>query len=497
MKFRIPGSQQGKDAGTPDSSASVGRQTESAKPASSVARSETGLTGASVASQAPKSSLEEVPLPTSHRLSVEVPSGRSGRPLSQPKTKASDVSDASAADYAFQVPETPPRGSGFGKHYLPKGFSLNAADDTGKPSENLPFPLAEEEGARHVLCQDSLMPWTYLLNIPGKNVRDILIDAFNDWMRCSPANLAVIKQVVGYLHTGSLIIDDIEDESATRRGEPAAHIVYGTARALNAGNYVYFLAMEKLLTLQSTECVMVFTNEMLNLHRGQGRDIFWRTTSYIATEEEYRQMVCDKTGGLFRLAIRFMQLLSSISDVRPTSRIASSSTFGSEVDAAVASSTPGRMMSPSVYTATSDFTALADQLACYFQVRDDLINLASPKFHEKKGFCEDITEGKLSFIALHSLRSYRDQKKTKEMDELLTILKSKTEDRKVMKRALTLMDNTKSFDHTVKYLKSLYSEIESSISSLGKNLKLSKLLEQIASEVDDCYDVRKRVIEAK
>ena len=94
------------------------------------------------------------------------------------------------------------------------------------------------------------------------------------------------------------------------------------------------------------------------------------------------------------------------------------------------------------------------------------------------------------------MRTYRDQKKTKEMEELLAILKSKTEDRKVMKRALTLMDNTKSFDYTVKYLKSLYGEIESSIVSLGKNQKLTKLLETIASEVDDCHDVRKRIIEA-
>ena len=95
------------------------------------------------------------------------------------------------------------------------------------------------------------------------------------------------------------------------------------------------------MTLQSTECVMVFTNEMLNLHRGQGRDIFWRTTSYIASEEEYKYMVCDKTGGLFRLAIRFMQLLSSLPDIRPPSRIASSSTFGSEVDAVSSNTVSG------------------------------------------------------------------------------------------------------------------------------------------------------------
>ena len=67
-------------------------------------------------------------------------------------------------------------------------------------------------------------------------------------------------------------MDDIEDESATRRGFPSAHIKFGTAPALNAANYVYFMALEKVLLLQSTKAVSVFTSEMLNLHRGQGRE---------------------------------------------------------------------------------------------------------------------------------------------------------------------------------------------------------------------------------
>ena len=259
--------------------------------------------------------------------------------------------------------------------------------------------------------------------------------------------------------------------------------------------------MEKVLKLQSTECLEIFTSEMLNLHRGQGRDIFWRTTSYLASEEEYRQMVCDKTGGLFRLAVRILQALSPLVESRMErmammERHASLSSM--EDDNASVSSTSGlrRTTSASVFTATSDFTQLADQMACYFQIRDDLINLASPNFHIKKGFCEDISEGKLSFIALHSLRKYRDQGKVKEMDELLSILKSRTTDKAVMKRALTLMNDTGSFEHTVQYLQNLYRDIEASIALLGKNPKLSELLKAIASELDDCYDIKGRVIAA-
>ncbi|MFJ8543323.1 polyprenyl synthetase family protein [Streptomyces sp. NPDC093586] len=42
------------------------------------------------------------------------------------------------------------------------------------------------------------------------------------------------------LHTGSLIIDDIQDEAPLRRGRPCAHLVHGTATAINAGTAAYF-----------------------------------------------------------------------------------------------------------------------------------------------------------------------------------------------------------------------------------------------------------------
>ena len=44
------------------------------------------------------------------------------------------------------------------------------------------------------------------------------------------------------MHVGSLIIDDIQDRSLTRRGGPSAHVVFGEAVAINAGNYAYFLS---------------------------------------------------------------------------------------------------------------------------------------------------------------------------------------------------------------------------------------------------------------
>ena len=83
------------------------------------------------------------------------------------------------------------------------------------------------------------------------------------------------------MHVGSLIVDDIQDKSLTRRGGPSCHVVYGEAIAINAGNYAYFLSPRCLIE----HCDPPLTNEqkcrlydmyflcLRNGHVGQAFDI--------------------------------------------------------------------------------------------------------------------------------------------------------------------------------------------------------------------------------
>lgn len=109
--------------------------------------------------------------------------------------------------------------------------------------------------------------------------------------------------------------DDIEDDSQLRRGIPVTHKVYGIAQTVNTASYVCFSAYRELAKLREhseeappTENAgnairlipqrnldMVVTDELVELHRGQGLDILWRDTLTCPTEAEYLDMVSGST----------------------------------------------------------------------------------------------------------------------------------------------------------------------------------------------------------
>lgn len=83
--------------------------------------------------------------------------------------------------------------------------------------------------------------------------------------------------LVELLHAGSLVVDDIEDQSQVRRGQPALHLKYGLPVALNAGNWLYFwplmlVAMMRLPPEKELWTHRIFHRAMMKLHCGQALD---------------------------------------------------------------------------------------------------------------------------------------------------------------------------------------------------------------------------------
>ncbi|MDC7220490.1 MAG: polyprenyl synthetase family protein [Spirochaetales bacterium] len=176
-------------------------------------------------------------------------------------------------------------------------------------------------------------------------------------------------------HNGSLIIDDIEDNSVERRGKEAVHLLYGTDISINAGNLMYFqptylidradLSPERKNLLFSGYC-----EDLRRLHLGQGLDIYWHNNhDRVPPVEEYLQMCRFKTGSLARMAGRFGSLLA------------------------------GKSREEALESAV-----IWEDIGVGFQIADDIINLTTGNPGKDRG--DDIVEGKKSLpVILHYQKS--------------------------------------------------------------------------------------------
>ena len=172
----------------------------------------------------------------------------------------------------------------------------------------------------------------------------------------------------------------------------------------------------------------------LSFSTANANDVQWRDDVRCPTEEAYMEMVKDKTGGLFRLSVGLMQAFATTNK-------------------------------------DSSFTSLVNNLALYFQIRDDYINLADEEYMKIKTFCEDLTEGKFSFPIIHCIRADSDDTR------LLSILKKRTEDIDVKRYAQQILLEKGSMEYTRQKCRALKDAIISDIQALGGNDPLLKLVE--------------------
>ncbi|CAF0994976.1 unnamed protein product [Adineta ricciae] len=281
-----------------------------------------------------------------------------------------------------------------------------------------------------------LEPYEYIRTIPGKQIRPKLIQAFNLWLHIPDEKLTVIEDLVEMLHNASLLIDDIQDNSKLRRGVPVAHNIYGIPLTINAANYIYFLAMQKALALEHADVTQIFVDQMLELHHGQGMEIWWRDNFVSPSEGEYRQMVIRKCGGLFNLGVRLMQLFA-----------------------------------PTEIRSAYNFNKLCELLSLLFQIRDDYCNLISKEYTNNKSYCEDLTEGKFSFPILHAVN-------TRETDtRIIHILKQRTQDIELKRYCVRLLHEFGSLEYTRQVCDDLAKQIYDEIDVLGGNTYLESIIQ--------------------
>ncbi|KAF6826625.1 Fusicoccadiene synthase 3 [Colletotrichum plurivorum] len=288
-------------------------------------------------------------------------------------------------------------------------------------------------------------PAAYTQRLPSKRIRENLIDALNGWLRVAPASTLAIKNVVNSLHSSSLMLDDIEDSSPLRRGEPAAHIVYGVPLTINSANYLYILALENISKLTTPDCLGIFIEEVRNMEIGQSHDLYWTRTMQCPSVGEYLQMVDMKTGALFSLLARLLMAEA------PNDRHVS-------------------------------FDGLVTVAGRYFQIRDDWNNLVSSGYEAQKGFCEDLDEGKYSFPLIHTLNHANDSDKLELQSMLCERRLRDGLTPELKRRVLRIMEHSGSLELTRAVLVRLQTSIENELAKLEEAFNAPNWMLRLAFE---------------
>jgi len=271
-----------------------------------------------------------------------------------------------------------------------------------------------------------LVPIWDMLDRGGKQWRPILCCLVAENLGCTLDLILPIASLCEMVHNGTLLVDDIEDDSKMRRGKPCSHLIFGVDQAINTGNAMYFFPLiifreyrEKNLLDDSTliKCYELFSQELLNLHLGQGLDIHWHKGGVNPNVQEYLQMCSNKTGVLARLSARLTSLISGAG--------------------------------PDFINHIGRF---AEAIGVAFQIQDDILNLTGEEF-VKKNSCvgEDIHEGKRSLMVIHSLSSSPIDRR----DRLLEILNSKTESQEIINEAINIIKQSGSIEYSDKMAKDI------------------------------------------
>ncbi len=249
----------------------------------------------------------------------------------------------------------------------------------------------------------------------GKRIRPVLVYLAHDIVGESFEYLDDLAILPELAHKGSVVIDDVEDEAQKRDGRDPLYKSHGVATALNAGNFLYFVAGlildgVKIDEKRKLEILQDIFHEGLIAHIGQGLDIHWRETKTLPTEQEYLQMNAYKTS-TFRFAVGLGAILGNVSKKQKESLV-----------------------------------EIAEATGTAYQLKDDLLSL-DENVHD---YGDDITEGKISLMVLRTL-----QNQGKNAERLRGILSSKTRSPILIREAVSIMKDNGSIEYTEQIARNL------------------------------------------
>ena len=230
----------------------------------------------------------------------------------------------------------------------------------------------EREFVRHLESQVALIPTIghYIQQAGGKRIRPAVLLMAARMNGYTGEHAPIFASVIEFIHTATLVHDDIIDESHLRRGRQAVHSRWGNDVTVLLGDFLYIKSMSMALSRDSLDFIRLLCEVTLRMIEGE---LYQLTKNGVVdlTEDEHFEIIRRKTAYLFAGSARI-----------------------------------GGMLGPGTNTEQED--ALWDyglNIGMAFQLVDDLLDFTGEEDALGKPVGGDLREGKMTLPVIHLLAS--------------------------------------------------------------------------------------------
>lgn len=208
----------------------------------------------------------------------------------------------------------------------------------------------------------------YIINSGGKRLRPALVLLAGGTLGNISAQHHLLAAVVEFIHTATLLHDDVVDGSGMRRGQPTANALFGNAASVLVGDFVYSRAFQMMVSAHSMRVMEVLAEATNIIAEGEVLQLLNCHDAEVS-DAAYLKVIHYKTAKLFEAATRLGAILSGAGE-------------GEEA-------------------------ALAEygmRLGTAFQLIDDVLDLSGDSSEIGKNLGDDLAEGKPTLPLLYAMR---------------------------------------------------------------------------------------------
>lgn len=207
----------------------------------------------------------------------------------------------------------------------------------------------------------------YIIAAGGKRIRPLLTMLCGKLLGNDSALLYKIAAMVEYIHTATLLHDDVVDESGLRRGRATANAVFGNAASVLVGDFIYTRAFQMMVESNSLRVLKIMADSTNIISEGEVLQLLNIGRSDL-TEAEYFKVIESKTAKLFEAGARVAAIISSAD-----------------------SSQEEHLANYAIYLGTA------------FQIVDDILDYNSSADVMGKNVGDDLLEGKVTLPLIYLL----------------------------------------------------------------------------------------------